>query len=143
MRWSLQAREARRLETNAQASKEIRRRSRAMRSRMTCGFVVQQHLISPSAIGHRHDRGRRNRVDGWRSGCRSRRLVVHPSFRILSASQFGRWLRFKSPLVKLDVRMLRPSVSERFSSAICRTGGLCLPIAVATSDGCVARWICG
>jgi hypothetical protein len=57
MRWSLQAREARRLETNAQASKEIRRRSRAMRSRMTCGFVVQQHLISPSAIDTTADDG--------------------------------------------------------------------------------------
>ena len=119
-------------------------------------------------IERRHERGRWSRVDDWRSGCRYRGVAVRRQLsRIAGASirtvapfpvaarQTGR-ADFPHPAfsrpVKSSLLAGRCAFAGRCRGRAShkdtrrgsgRTRCLCVPIAVATSDGFVARCICG
>src|SRR5580700_6725768 len=143
-----------------------------------CGFVpdrlITDDLRSYSAAAHdlgtstRHERGRRSRVDDWRSGCRSRGVAVRrqlshiagASIRTVApfpvaARQTGR-ADFPHPAfsrpIKSSLLAGRCGFAGRCRGRAShkdtrpgsgRTRCLCVPIAVATSDGFVARCIYG
>ena len=119
-------------------------------------------------IEHVHERGRWSRVDDWRSGCRSRGVAVRrqlshiagASIRTVApfpvaARQTGR-ADFPHPAfsrpIKSSLLAGRCGFAGRCRGRAShkdtrpgsgRTRCLCVPIAVATSDGFVARCICG
>src|SRR5271170_1891150 len=119
-------------------------------------------------IEHLHERGRWSRVDDWRSGCRSRGVAVRrqlshiagASIRTVApfpvaAHQTGR-ADFPHPAFSRPVKSsllagrcafagrCRGRASRRDTRpGSGRTRCLCVPIAVATSDGFGARCICG
>ena len=119
-------------------------------------------------IEHLHERGRWSRVDDWRSGCRSRGVAVRrqlshiagASIRTVApfpvaARQTGR-ADFPHPAFSRPIKSsllagrcgfagrCRGRASHRDTRpGSGRTRCLCVPIAVATSDGFVARCICG
>jgi transposase-like protein len=119
-------------------------------------------------IDHLHDRGRWSRVDDWRSGCRYRGVAVcrqlshiaGASIRTVApfpvaARQTGR-ADFPHPAfsrpIKSSLLAGRCGFAGRCRGRAShkdtrpgsgRTRCLCVPIAVATSDGFVARCICG
>src|SRR5271156_4077381 len=119
-------------------------------------------------LSARHEQGLRSRVDDWRSGCRSRGVAVRrrlshmagASIRTVApfpvaARQTGR-ADFPHPAFSRPVKSsllagrcafagrCRGRASHRDTRpGSGRTRCLCVPIAVATSDGFVARYICG
>jgi transposase-like protein len=119
-------------------------------------------------IDHLHERGRWRRVDDWRGGCRYRGVAVRrrlshiagASIRTVApfpvaARQTGR-ADFPHPAFSRPVKssllagrcgfagQCRGRASHKDTRpGSGRTRCLCVPIAVATSDGFVARCICG
>jgi hypothetical protein len=156
----IQAKQARRVEADAQ----LLRKYALVPERWSptiCDHTAQPSMFLGSNAGMSAGDGVESTTGAVAVG--TEEWLFAGCFRTLPVPQFGPWLRFQSPLVKPDVRISRIQLSPVPSNLRCgfagrcrgrashkdtragsgRTRCLCVPIAVATSDGLVARCICG